>query len=1050
INPNPNPIQIPVPIPAIIPNRPQFNQTETESAANNNNDNNNNKTVSTVVDNAAVKLPKLVFPARLRPVGVGVHNGDFYYVPLSDGYIGVINLAKCSMRLVSSPESVISAEKQPNNSNTNVNQTQSNLSGNGFNIPFGNLIGLRGKFFSQSPSQLTCFDQWLDLNKRTEELLKKNPNDALGLLRLGKIRRLENNMNEAILLFRRSLQNNPSEVVAYYLRQTLIEAIKSDFKSWKHFLPELESLALTPDERGEILYAKAQGEAKDGNVDEFASTIAKIFNTESELHHTNVTLDNAALNTQLRNMTAVLIDQIKRNHNNAILSQKIDQTANEIFNNIRNNNFNTATSQDNRSIDTAAKEIIFTNKIFNSVLPQIRRLQTFIELFKTLPIAEEARELLRESYTKDNFHLAAEMLLDLPVARSVDERNGGNIKKIQKTERLPKLAEMQQLASQFETHGVVSDAYYYYKLIADLYGEKGKEIANNALQKNIFKDYNQQNTTPKEWSKGNVTVQFDNIDDQLRRNKPSGSTTPVMNTNAHTILRLARGSNNPNARPLTFIGEYEPFLSPYQYSIEFSNAASELTAHDQFGKECWQFDLSEHFSDYRTLNYSTVNTNDLRFNVLTYFMKGCDHLLVLAYGNKMIAVDTFGCGNGSNLSPRLLWSRQLPSDYQFIEKRLSHDINPSFNINSQVVLQTILPNHDVMIHVSKNVICYREDDKIHGINPLTGDTMWTRNVKTQTCSILGNRDSVFLFYPTTRSVVAIEPFSGAEIKQGVLAGDILTSCGTNVIIDKIEKAGIRVESLVSDLNDIFLNDAEIKLCNRIEDVVQNELFTIEKGLIPVRTILPTTTRGNRYSKPLADAGYFAIFANEAGRADRTNKKKRIFIYDLQNKSYAAGKIENNGTCEGIDLAGMLGDKEETNFQVYKNDDKFIVMFGINSEVNRQNVTITNSDGNRHNRIIMPLSNIGYAQNVRTEFYMLYDKDGNQCWKNKVNGNDWFLLQNSMQPNVPVFLYAAAIRDHGIGGGNNVKSYIGIAAVDKTTGRKRFQKTIPYTNRTGNL
>ncbi|MDR1053216.1 MAG: PQQ-like beta-propeller repeat protein, partial [Planctomycetaceae bacterium] len=39
INPNPNPIQIPVPIPAIIPNRPQFNQTETESAANNNNDN---------------------------------------------------------------------------------------------------------------------------------------------------------------------------------------------------------------------------------------------------------------------------------------------------------------------------------------------------------------------------------------------------------------------------------------------------------------------------------------------------------------------------------------------------------------------------------------------------------------------------------------------------------------------------------------------------------------------------------------------------------------------------------------------------------------------------------------------------------------------------------------------------------------------------------------------------------------------------------------------------------------------------------------------------
>jgi hypothetical protein len=249
---------------------------------------------------------------------------------------------------------------------------------------------------------------------------------------------------------------------------------------------------------------------------------------------------------------------------------------------------------------------------------------------------------------------------------------------------------------------------------------------------------------------------------------------------------------------------------------------------------------------------------------------------------------------------------------------------------------------------------------------------------------------------------------------------------------------------------MFLDDAEIKLCSSIDDVVQNELFTIERGQIPVRTILPVTAGGVRYSKPLADANYFAIFSYESGRADRINKKKRIFIYDLQNKSHAAGKIEKDGTCEGIDLAGMLGDKEETNFQVYKNEDKFIVMFSMNLEVNRQNITITDSDGNRHNRIIAPLSNIGYAQNMKSEFYMLYDKEGNQCWKNKVNGNDWFLLQSSMQPNVPVFLYAAAIRDHGMGGGNNVKSYIGIAAVDKTTGRKRFQKTVPYTNRTGNL
>ncbi|MDR1477768.1 MAG: PQQ-binding-like beta-propeller repeat protein [Planctomycetaceae bacterium] len=1019
----------------------------------------NNKTESNA-ENSTTKLSKLVFPLQLKPVGVGVHNGDLYYIPLSDGYIGVINLTECSIKLVSSPESVLRPEKQTNNSNENP--TPTSLSGKGFNIPFGNLIALRGKFFSQSPFKLTCFEQWLDLNKRTEDSFKKNPNDAQVLLQLGKIRRLENNMSEAIDLFRKSMKNNPSEVVMYYLRQALMSAIKDDFKSWKHFLPELESLTLTPDERGEILFVKAQGEAKDGNVDGFIAAISKIFNTESEFH-TNITPDSTTFITQLHNLAAVLLDQIKRNHNNTQLSQKIDQTAKEIFDNIRNNNF--PTSQDT-SVELD-KHIAFQNDVqavfannLSSVLPEVRRWRTFIELFRTLPIAEEAKELLREVYKKDDFYLAAEMLLNCPVAQSIGETESGNVD-TPEVKNLPKLSEVQLLASQLESFGAISDSHYYYNLISELYGEEGKEVAKNALQRPVFENYKKQNSKSEEWAKGNMDVQIEGIDNQPQRNRTQrlNANIPVAaNTNAHAILQIARGNYNSDIRPMpvNFLGKNEPFLSQYRYFIELHSGSLALVAYDRFGKECWQFDLREYFFEtaiYRTANYITTNTNgELRSSVITRMVKGCDHLLVLANGSTVIAIDTFGCGNGSNLKPRFLWSKQLPNDYQFTEKRLSQETNPTVYMQSNNIggiTQTMSMCLDVMLHVSKNVICYRENDKIYGIDPITGNTIWTRDVRTDACSIFGDRDSVFLYYPATRRVVAIEPFSGTEIKQGILAGNVLTNYGTSVVIDKIVLSGRQIETLVVDLNDMFLDDTEIKLCRDIKDVVQNELFTIEKGQIPVRAILPPTIQSSKYSKPLADERYFAVFAPENFRTTHKTQK-RIFIYDLQNKSYAMGKTENDGTCAGVDLSRVLKNRNETNFQVYKTDDeKFIVLFNVNSETNRQNTNITDDAGEQYGRNIMPLSVADYAQNMRTEIYMLFDKAGNQCWKNTVNGHEWFLLQGSMQSNVPVFLYAANIRDQGITG-KGIKTYIGIAAIDKTTGRKMPQKIVPYTNRTGNM
>ncbi|MDR2761314.1 MAG: PQQ-binding-like beta-propeller repeat protein [Planctomycetaceae bacterium] len=1049
-------------IPEIQPTPPQKNDNEKndndeyENAAAEN-DKSSNKTT-------AAKRPKLVFPTPLKPTGIGVHNGDLYYIPLSGGFIGIVNLAKCSIELVASPESVINAEK--NKDQTKNELSKDNLVDQGFNASFGNLIGLRGKFFSQSPTQLTCFDQWIDLNERTKRLLEINPNDANGLLQLGNIRRLENNMSEAIRLFRCSLEVNPTEVAAYYLRQTLMDAVKKDYNAWKHILPELESLALSPIEYGDVLLARAQGAAKSGDIDDFISTLTKVFSVESDFP-VNVAFDNN-LTSQLHNAVGVLMEQMRKNHSDPQLQKKIEFAAKNIFDNFRNNNFsfkipkgeNSTESVENITFKDALQFGWVGDEYVNSISPEIRCWQIFIELFRTLPIAEEAKELLRTYHAKNQFHLGVEMLTDLSILRNKNAIDGGGFK-IRDKARLPKLSDVESLASLLERQGVISDAYYYYKLIDDLYGEEGKKIANEAFKRAAFSDYINRSSKLSEWHKTMTTFQVDNNDNFQRRQNLPTPTSMGRNVQAYALLQIARGNRNQNIKsiPVDFLGGDEPFITPYSYVIEPRNNVTVLVAYDKFGKEHWQFDVSEYYHA-PLLLYADINNQALvhveqiknaRFKTITKFIKGCDHLLIFACRDKLIAIDTFGCGNGSNLKPRFLWARKLSSGNFFeniITNNNMQNVIMAEHLSSVRNIQSFPMRHDVMICVTKNVLCYRENDKLYGVNPITGNTIWIRDIQTEACSLVCDRDSLFLFYPETQRVVAIEPFSGMEIKQGILAGNILTTYGTNVLIDFTDKTTSARKILITDLQDMFLDNDNIEKCDNVELADQNKLFRIEPKMIPARMIsAPQSSNIVSMITPLDDMRYISFVTQNSTNVNSSNKEGgRLFIYDMQNKVYAIGKPDGKGIYRGVNLSRVFNNSGNiTGFQVFQHEDGFIMMTNSNNANARMNGMngqrmwmVTDSDGVKYNRNFSPLQ----AGHYLSEVFMLFDKDGNQGWKESVNANEWYLLPDSTASNVPVFLYAAMVRDQDIQGSHS-RMFIGITAIDKATGRKRFRKLLPY-------
>ncbi|MDR1484554.1 MAG: PQQ-binding-like beta-propeller repeat protein [Planctomycetaceae bacterium] len=1046
--------------------------------------------------NKTVKRPKLVFPTPLKPTGIGVHNGELYYIPLSGGHIGIINLAKCSIKLVSSPDSL--AQKDEQQETANENQTQNKIFDRGFPVPFGNLIGLRGKFLSQSPLQLVCFDQWLDLNERTNRLLAANPNDSRGLLQLGKIRQVENKMDEAIRLFRRSLEVESSDVAAFHLRQALMDAVKNDYKSWKNILPELESLALTPVEYGEVLLAQAQGAANNGNIDDFVSTFQKIFEVESECP-VNIALDNK-LTSQLHNAVGLLMERMQQKNNDDNWRQKIDIAAKNIYNNFRNDNFNFETPQNttsansfNKNIDADAQQA-FSEYTDNPVSREARSWQTFIELFRTLPIADNAKELLREHYRKNNFYLAVEMFTDLPVNsveknsdkdknkdvdnskqgvpvlradkikdkdkdkdkdKSKKDENNNNVK-VSLNSRLPKLSDVELMARQLESCGVLSDAYYYYKLIAELYGDAGKRIAADAFKRAGLKEYIRKSAKLQDWNRGHVTFDVDGIDGLMRRReRQAGAAAVPRNHQAYMILQLAGGNRNQNRQGLRvrFTGNDEPFLSQYSYTVEVRNNAAVLVAYNQSGGEVWQFDLSEHFhsaSFFTSADYVADYSSVTRFQVLTRIVKGRDHLLIFTFGDKMIAIDTFGSGQGSNEPPRFLWARQLSSGCNFDEKRIADElfVNLAHRNHNNAGIPSMAGQHDISFCVTKNVICYRENNKIYGVNSLTGNTVWTREIHADSCSVFGDRDSLFLFYHSTRQVIAIEPFSGIELKHGVLAGNIMASYGVNVLVVNIDQAKKRQDVFVTDLRDIFLDTGNIKLCD-FNKVVQNELCVVESGTLPVRVIFSSVSGGViKLIKHTSDVRYVSFLIDYQRNIDGVlgvggsgSVVKNLFVYDLQNTSYATGNVDRNGIFKGMELTGMFSGNEVTDFQIDCRGDKFMALLVGNTSVNRQ-ATITEENGEKYSRNITPLVVSGSPYNYGlSESFMLFNGEGEQCWRESVNMNEWFFVRESLSGNVPVLLFAAVIRDQEINGAKN-RMYLGINAIDKATGRKRARKLIP--------
>jgi hypothetical protein len=274
---------------------------------------------------------------------------------------------------------------------------------------FGNLLGIKGRFISQSPLQIVCFDQKETLKQQTEKLLHADPNDAVGLFQQGRLFKSEGKQKETIESLRASLQSKPTAEAADALRKTLLDAMRKDYAAWASAGEELESLAEFPDEWGEILYARAEGIVRSGQTDDLVSLLKKVF--VLDLEEPILVLADEHLSANIYHALGNLISRHVAK-SGAALKNSWEELAETFYQQHVNRLGKNPPAESFKKFERINQSPKWERNA-SLLTPEMKHWMVFIKLFRGTSAAEKAKQLLRDELEKHHLHTALE-LLDTP------------------------------------------------------------------------------------------------------------------------------------------------------------------------------------------------------------------------------------------------------------------------------------------------------------------------------------------------------------------------------------------------------------------------------------------------------------------------------------------------------------------------------------------------------------------------------------------------------------------------------------------------------------
>ena len=180
-------------------------------------------------------------------------------------------------------------------------------------------------------------------------------------------------------------------------------------------------------------------------------------------------------------------------------------------------------------------------------------------------------------------------------------------------------------------------------------------------------------------------------------------------------------------------GSRGPFFGDLAVEMR-QHPSQELVAYDGFGAVRWQIPAAQ------LMRRERFGINQHMARVIPY-----GHLFVIALGPQIVAIDPI---TGGGKPPRVLWTQDVDDAANSIGYRVQRGNVMIFNNRIlRAAGMSVQASMSLPIVVTEHTICYPRSNSLVGIDPTTGELVWSREDMRPGSAVFGDGDYLFVVSP---------------------------------------------------------------------------------------------------------------------------------------------------------------------------------------------------------------------------------------------------------------------------------------------------------------
>jgi tetratricopeptide (TPR) repeat protein len=225
-----------------------------------------------------------------------------------------------------------------------------------------------------------------------------------------------------------------------------------------------------------------------------------------------------------------------------------------------------------------------------------------------------------------------------------------------------------------------------------------------------------------------------------------------------------------NQMPLPFDGGREPFFT--DSAVELHQNPLALVGRDGLGADQWRLSLAE-----------LARKEQFLLDAGMMRLSACGHLLLVASGQGILAVDTLG--RPDDPSPQILWTYDLDEPGTDPTRRLQFRVQmanfgwgfPQTHLARQAHYRDGSPSV-----LTEHVLCFKRFRSCIAVDPATGETLWVRRDVPRDAELFGDRQYIFIVRPGKTTATVLRAADGHVLGQREVPLNRQFNVGRRVVV----------------------------------------------------------------------------------------------------------------------------------------------------------------------------------------------------------------------------------------------------------------------------